>query len=76
MPGMDGFHLLNTLTASPLVQLLRIIVVTSLDEAQIAEQGSLPEGVVTIHKPVQTSVLVAVVRAFFDGWKIQRQTLG
>jgi len=68
MPGMDGFQMLKTLSASPLVHPIQVIVTTSLAEEEISQYGSLPERVVVLHKPIQISVLVAMVRAFYDGW--------
>jgi len=68
MPGLDGFHLLNTLIASPLVQPLQIIVITSLTADEIRESGGLPEGVVTFHKPLDMVSLLSMVRAYYDQW--------
>ena len=72
MPGLDGFHLLNTLIASPLVRPLRIVVITGLRPEEISERGGLPEGVITFHKPLDTTALVAMVRAFYDGWSLKQ----
>lgn len=68
MPGLDGFHLLNTLIASPLVQPLRIIVVTSLTADEIRASGGLPEGVLIFHKPIEMTALMSTVRAYYDEW--------
>ena len=76
MPGIDGFHLLSTLVSSPLVRPMQIIVVTGLTDEEIHEKGGLPEGVVLFHKPVPIKDLLAVVRAYFNGWSLQRKTLG
>lgn len=75
MPGLDGFHLLKTLVDSPLVRPLQIIVVTSLADEEIAEQGGLPAGVATFHKPVRVAALLTMLRAYYDGWLRQRQTI-
>ena len=75
MPGLDGFHLLKTLVDSPLVRPLQIIVITSLGEEEIAEQGGLPAGVATFHKPVRVAALLTMLKAYHDGWRRQRQTL-
>jgi excisionase family DNA binding protein len=75
MPGLDGFHLLKTLVDSPLVRPLQIIVITSLADEEIAEQGGLPAGVATFHKPVRVAALLTMLRAYHDGWLRQRQTL-
>ena len=73
MPGLDGFHLLKTLVDSPLVRPLQIIVITSLGEEEIAEQGGLPAGVATFHKPVRVAALLTMLTAYHDGWRRQRQ---
>lgn len=73
MPGLDGFQMLNTLSSSPLVHSIRIIVTTGLTEEEISRHGTLPERVVVLHKPIQLAVLVAMVRAFYDGWRQSRQ---
>lgn len=75
MPGLDGFHLLKTLVDSPLVRPLQIIVITSLADDEIAEQGGLPAGVATFHKPVRVAALLTMLRAYHDGWLRQRQTI-
>lgn len=72
MPGLDGFHLLKTLMSSPMVRPIQIIAVTGLTEAEIKAQGDLPERIAVFHKPVQISILVAMVRAHYDGWSQQR----
>lgn len=75
MPGLDGFHLLKTLVDSPLLRPLQIIVITSLADEEIAEQGGLPAGVATFHKPVRVAALLTMLKAYHDGWRRQRQTL-
>ena len=76
MPGLDGFHLLSTLTSSPLLRPMQIIVVTGMSDAEIQDRGGLPDGVVLFHKPVPIPDLLAVVRAYYNGWSLQRKTLG
>ena len=75
MPGLDGFHLLKTLVDSPLLRPLQIIVITSLADEEIAEQGGLPAGVATFHKPVRVAALLTMLKAYHDGWRRQRQAL-
>ena len=76
MPGVDGFHLLSTLMSSPMIRPMQIIVVTGMSEEDIQQRGGLPEGVVLFHKPVQITELLAVVRAYFNGWSLQRKSVG
>ena len=76
MPGVDGFQLLSTLTTSPLVKPMQVIVVTAMNDEEIQEKGGLPEGVVLFHNPVPIPDLLAVIRAYYNGWSLQRKTLG
>jgi excisionase family DNA binding protein len=76
MPGLDGFHLLNTLVSVPLAQSMHIIVMTGMSEAEILEKGGVPEGVVVFHKPLQLGVLVSLVRAYYEGWRLKKTSLG
>jgi len=73
MPGLDGFHLLKILTSSPVVRPIQIIAATGLTEAEINAQGGVPDRVAVFHKPVQIPLLVAMVRAHYDGWSQQRR---
>lgn len=68
MPGLGGVHLLNALTASLRLRPVQIIVTTGLSAGEISAHGALPAGAVTFHKPIQTPLLVAMVRACYDGW--------
>lgn len=64
MPGMDGFEMLRTLCqpASGLAQ-TRMVVVSALDDEEIAAQGGLPAGVVFFRKPVDFVKLQKWVRS-------------
>jgi len=73
MPGLDGFQMLKTLSSSPLVHPIQVVVTTDLADDEISRHGSLPERVVVLRKPIQIPVLVAMVRAFYDGWLQYRQ---
>ncbi len=76
MPGLDGFHMLNTLIASPLVRPLQIVVITGLSAEEIAEHGGLPNGVLTFHKPLDIKALIAMVSAFYEGWSLKQAKAG
>ena len=76
MPGLDGFHMLNTLIASPLVRPLQIVVITGLSAQEIAEHGGLPDGVLTFHKPLEMKALIAMVSAFYEGWSLKQAKAG
>lgn len=76
MPGLDGFHMLNTLVSSTQNRALQIIAVTGLEDEEIVRNGGVPEGVVVFHKPIQVSLLVSLVRAYYDGWHVRRVAPG
>lgn len=52
MPGMDGFQMVRTLTASSFREGMEIVVVTGMDAEEIAARGGLPPGVRILTKPV------------------------
>lgn len=63
MPGMDGFKMIRSLRAAgSAFDGMQIVVVTALDEADIASRGGLPANVRVFHKPVPFDELEAVVR--------------
>lgn len=62
MPGMDGFAMLRALTKPGVnVAGIKLIVVSALDEAEIAERGGLPAGVTYFQKPVHYGKLEELV---------------
>lgn len=52
MPGMDGFQMVRTLTASSFREGMEIVVVTGMDAEEISARGGLPPGVRILTKPV------------------------
>ncbi len=63
MPGMDGFKMIRSLRAAgSAFDGMQIVVVTALDEVDIASRGGLPASVRVFHKPVPFDELEAVVR--------------
>lgn len=52
MPGVDGFQMLRTLSASSFKEGLEIVVVSGLGEEQVSAGGGLPSGVQLLPKPV------------------------
>lgn len=73
MPGLDGFAMLKTLLSSPLVHPIQVVVTTGLTFDEISQRGGLPERVIVLPKPIQMSVLVAMVRAYYESWVQQWQ---
>jgi len=62
MPGMDGFALLRELSPAPEMEKTRIVVVSGLDAAAIAEHGGLPAGVEQLSKPIPFDRLKSIAQ--------------
>jgi excisionase family DNA binding protein len=52
MAGMDGFRMLQTISSSPELAGMTIVVVSGLDAEEIAHRGTVPEGIPVLPKPV------------------------
>jgi excisionase family DNA binding protein len=62
LPGIDGAMLINSLRSHPQFASMRLLVVTSLDEAQLAPYRFALEGVPVVHKSRLAVELPARVR--------------
>jgi CheY-like chemotaxis protein len=51
LPGIDGAALITSLRSHPQFSKIKLIVVTSLDEAQRAPYAFALQGVPVVHKP-------------------------
>ena len=60
MPGLDGFKMVRLLESSPFREGMEIVVVTGLDEPEIAERGGIPDGIRIFPKPVPFSELRSI----------------
>lgn len=65
MPAMDGFRMIRTLRSTTEYQGLDIVVVTALDETEIADRGGLPTDVRVFRKPIPFADLEQIVRQRF-----------
>lgn len=63
MEGMDGFELIKRLRTTPTFDTTDIIVVTSLDKAELKKAPPLPADVTVLHKPVPFHELSGFLRA-------------
>ncbi|MCK6422137.1 MAG: response regulator [Aquabacterium sp.] len=67
MPGMDGFRMIRALREHrPAGKAMRIVVVSALDDAEVAAHGGLPPDVTVFGKPVDFNELEALVRRHFQ----------
>lgn len=57
MPEMDGFQMIRSLRQFQATAKIQIIVVSGLSDADIADQGGLPEDILVLHKPVNLEQL-------------------
>lgn len=60
MPGMDGFQMLREVRKNALADRAKIVVVTGLDESEIAANGGLPSDIEVLPKPVPFDRLLAI----------------
>jgi excisionase family DNA binding protein len=63
LPGIDGATLITSLRSHPQFSGCKLIVVTSLDEAQRAPYAFALEGVPVVHKPDLVTALPPLLRA-------------
>ncbi|MBF0262554.1 MAG: response regulator [Magnetococcales bacterium] len=67
MPAMDGFQMIRALRESAELSRSHILVVTAMDEVQIAAKGGVPEDVEVLHKPTPYERLkIVVMEALFS----------
>ena len=73
MPGMDGFQMLRALKkpGSGFAS-LKVFVVSGLSDAEIAEQGGLPDGVHYFQKPINYADLQGMVQKLYSD-RLSRQ---
>ncbi|MBF0213170.1 MAG: response regulator [Magnetococcales bacterium] len=76
MPAMDGFQMIRALRESSELNRTRIIVVTAMDEIQIADKGGVPEDVEVFQKPTPYDRLkVVVMESLFTQQRSRRTVL-
>lgn len=63
MPGIDGFQMVRSLTASSFREGMEIAVVTGMEPADIAARGGLPPQVKVFHKPIPFGEIRALVES-------------
>lgn len=63
MPGIDGFQMVRTLTASSFREGMEIAVVTGMEPEDIAAHGGLPPAVRIFQKPVPFKELKALIES-------------
>lgn len=66
LPGMNGFEMLKVLKR-PLSMAagLKIVVLSILSAAEIAERGGLPEGISSFQKPLDILALETLLRKYY-----------
>lgn len=70
MPGVDGFELLKTLKNSPQFQRMTCLVISAMNEEEIAAKGGLPEGTIFMSKPVNMQWFNGFFTALIAGRKL------
>ena len=73
MPSMDGLEMIRMLRTDPEYKDMTIIVVTTLNPAEIQERGGVPDGAGLFSKPIPFEDIETVVREKFDARQSQLQ---
>lgn len=63
MDGIDGYEVVKTILADPELARVQIAILSSMDQAQLAQRGGVPDGVVFFAKPVNYDELRGYLRA-------------
>jgi CheY-like chemotaxis protein len=63
MEPFDGFRLLSLLGSKPEYRSIAALAVTAMSDAEIAEHGGLPKGVLLYKKPLQLERLLGFLEA-------------
>jgi excisionase family DNA binding protein len=63
MEGIDGYEVIRTILADPVLSNMHIAMLSSLTPEQLAERGGVPPGVVFFSKPVNYDELRGYLRA-------------
>ena len=63
MEPFDGFRLLSLLDSKPEYRSIAALAVTAMSDAEIAEHGGLPKGVLLYKKPLQLERLLGFLEA-------------
>ncbi|MYN44868.1 response regulator [Pseudoduganella sp. FT93W] len=63
MDGIDGYELINTIVADPLLRPMHIAILSGLDPAELQNRGGVPRGVVFFPKPVNYDELRGYLKA-------------
>lgn len=66
MPGIDGVQMLRRLNAHPQFAHVQVIVITGLNQHDIAQYGDLPTGTQVLYKPVDMGWLKGYLQAMLS----------
>lgn len=72
LPGVDGFQMVRTLRENPSLASMDIIVISSLESAEIEAKGGLPADVTVYGKPIPFLEL----RGYFQAKVSQKRKMG
>ncbi len=66
-PGLDGPEMVRILRNNPDHDAMSIIVVSSLDDDEIARRGGLPDNVSVFSRPIPFDAIESLLREKLDG---------
>ena len=70
MPGIDGFVMLNALQKAPESSNTRIVVVTGMDNSEVAARGGLPPDIEILGKPIPFDRLQQIAEELVSSWQL------
>lgn len=66
MPGLDGYQMVRTLATSSFREGMEIIVVSGMDDEDIAAHGGIPPNIPLFKKPIPFNQLRSIIEAMLD----------
>lgn len=63
MDGIDGYEVVETIISKPHLKDMNILIISGIDQAELATRGGVPQGVEFFNKPVNFEELRGYIRA-------------
>ena len=73
MSQLDGFEMLRVIRSTSWLDSTAIVVISALDDAQIAARGGLPPNIEVLPKPAPLERLMAIAKELVDERRLERR---